>query len=174
MRSNKIPTQSPRNAQKLQIHNTLLKPSCAHGIKLCRSTKPSNYRRIQFLQLKAIRKLCYSALYASKSIIDRDLNTPAVRHLTTARYHHFPTEQKGHPNPLVQALHFRTAPTSPRRRLNREWPRDLFLIYPTKQKNPIFFQLISFRPQYLLILPSYTECYGLEAKTCKRTDIITS
>ena len=102
--------------------NTLLKPMRANGVELWGSGKPSSISKIQSLQSKILRKLTNAPFYASNQTTLSDLKVPFVL-FAIDRYKKISWETIIPHKSLSPKFTF--SPHRTRRRLNRNWPRDL-------------------------------------------------
>jgi hypothetical protein len=67
----------PRN--KFLIYKTILKPIWTYGIQLWGTVSTSNIEILERVQLKALLMIVDAPWYVPNKVIQRDLQTPAVK-----------------------------------------------------------------------------------------------
>jgi len=73
----------------------------------------------------ALRKITNAPPFVSNYTLHKDLSIKTVTEEATRFYKNFHTRLKTHQNPLIKNLSTQTLPGNPRRRLKRNWYRDL-------------------------------------------------
>lgn len=112
---------------KLLLYKLLLRPIWSYGIQLWGSAKISNLNRIQRFQSKVLRIISKAPFYVSNNSLHSDFKILTVTELAKLHYKRFNNKLYHHPNPLIAQLSSETIPGNPKKRLKRQWCRDLLI-----------------------------------------------
>ncbi|KAL4121499.1 hypothetical protein QTP88_013999 [Uroleucon formosanum] len=110
---------------KVLMYKTLLKPMWTYGLQLWGIAKVSNTNKIQQFQNIAFRKITNAPPFVSNYTLHKDLAMKTVKEEAVDFYKRFHNRLQTHQNPLIKSLYTHTIPGNPRRRLKRNWCRDL-------------------------------------------------
>lgn len=110
---------------KVLMYKTLLKPMWTYGLQLWGTAKVSNTNKIQQFQNIAFRKITNAPPFVSNYTLHKDLAMKTVKEEAVDFYKRFHNRLQTHQNPLIKSLYTHTIPGNPRRRLKRNWCRDL-------------------------------------------------
>jgi len=110
-------------ANKLLLYKCVIKPVWTYGIQLWGCAKPSHTQIIQRLQSKILRSITNAPWYVSNFTLHNDLHIPFVTTEINRLSHLYHQRLEGHHNALIAAM---TTPPTIVRRLQRQWPTDLF------------------------------------------------
>ncbi|KAL4111987.1 hypothetical protein QTP88_015840 [Uroleucon formosanum] len=110
---------------KVLMYKTLLKPMWTYGLQLWGTAKVSNTNKIQQFQNIAFRKITNAPPFVSNYTLYKDLAMKTVKEEAVDFYKRFHNRLQTHQNPLIKSLYTHTIPGNPRRRLKRNWCRDL-------------------------------------------------
>jgi hypothetical protein len=112
---------------KLLIYKSLLRPLRTYGIQLWGAAKPSNTRTIQAFQSIYLRLVTSAPWYLTDNSLHKDLKIQNINQISKLYYTRLHNKLQQHTNPLISKLSTKTLPNNPRRRLKRQWCRDLLL-----------------------------------------------
>jgi len=107
------------------MYKTLLKLLWTYRLQLWGTVKVSNTNKIQQFQNIALRKITNAPPFVSNYTLHKDLLIKTVTEEATRFYKNVHTRLHTHHNPLIKKLSSQTLTGNPRRRLKRNWCRDL-------------------------------------------------
>lgn len=110
---------------KLLIYKSLLRPLWTYGIQLWGAAKPSNTRTIQAFQSICLRLVASAPWYLTNNNLHKDLKIQNLNQISKLYYTRLHNKFQQHTNPLISKLSTNSLPGNPRRRLKRQWCRDL-------------------------------------------------
>ena len=114
-------------SNKLIIYKSIIRPVWTYGIQLWGTAKPSNTKSLQAFQSICLRVITSSPWYFTNNNLHKDLKIPSLNQLAKLYYSKFHNNLKSHSNPLIKQLSSNSLPGNIRRRLKRQWPRDLLI-----------------------------------------------
>uniref|UniRef100_A0A2S2P256 Putative RNA-directed DNA polymerase n=1 Tax=Schizaphis graminum TaxID=13262 RepID=A0A2S2P256_SCHGA len=110
---------------KLLIYKSLLRPLWTYGVQLWGAAKPSNTRTIQAFQSICLRLVASAPWYLTNNNLHKDLKIQNLNQISKLYYTRLHNKFQLHTNPLISKLSTNSLPGNPRRRLKRQWCRDL-------------------------------------------------
>lgn len=107
---------------KVMLYKSLIQPIWLYGSPVFGSCRRTTLQILQRHQSKSLRMMADAPYYVTNHTLHSDLQIPTVFELVQGRYSAFHSRAHDHTNPLVSQL---SNPLPVRRRLRRNWNRDL-------------------------------------------------
>lgn len=111
---------------KLLVYKSFLRPIWTYGCQIFCSAKPSVINKLQRFQSKCLRMIADAPWFVSNETLHNDLKIPYINDVFLRLYKRFKKKLPQNDNQLIRDLHIpHYLPGNPRRRLRRQWSRDI-------------------------------------------------
>jgi len=116
-------------SNKLIIYKSIIWPVRSYGIQLLASAKPSSTKTLQAFQSIYLRLITFCPWYFTNYNLHKDLKIPTLYELANLYYLELHSKSNSRNNPLIKKLSYISFLSNVRRRLKRQWLKDLLKFF---------------------------------------------